>query len=805
MEFAVTNRQKFLAGVAMASAMAALTSADAAFAQTTGAPATSADAKSAAKATEIQEVVVTAEKRTSTVEKTAISITAVTGKELLNRGIANFSTLAAGTPGVSMKSNGPGQTEFEMRGMTSSGGNSPTVGFYLDDVPLTAPASAQNGKVVIDPTLFDLDHVEILRGPQGTLYGSSSMGGTVKLVAAKPVLSDHEAAGELVLSGTDGGGFNQAVNIMENIPIKNDELALRVVASESTTSGWIDRIVAGNFPPSTTTVNPGDTRGAVQAAPVLADHKGSNAEQAQSLRATLMWKPNDQLTVTPLFFYQTTHQDGPSAYDSVPGTLAHYQPFDVSEPYSDHIAVGALSINYRFADFDVTSSTSYWSRKSHMIQDNSENLPSTGGGFGITTNSASYYGPNGTGAIFANETDPSNQFSEELRAASTGSGPLKWLVGAYYSSFSSSWKLSENVPNAAAFGSPTTDIFLVNQPVGITQEALFGESTYSPTSALHITGGLRVYNYRSVLDMSFAGYGSATGDDAAVTQHVEQNNTGVNPKLDISYDLTSTALVYASAARGFRPGGGNQPLPSSGPSPIAAPMYAALVALGYTNGVAPKSYKPDELWSYEVGEKARFFENRLRVNSSFYYEQWKDIQLEELPFGYPLFDNVNNANIYGAEIEVQAKPTANFTFGGSYGYTHATLAESSHGFVSGQRLPDVPETSGSAFASYTVHVNDHYTLVGRVDDTYVGDRVSLGSQAGFVNSTQAPLPAYNLVNLRLTLSSQAGWSAALFANNLTNKHAYLEDIAQLGLPNAAYNRVSTNQPMTIGVDLNVKY
>ena len=752
----------------------------------------------------LPEIVVTAEKRSSTVEKTAISITAVSGLELANRGIANFSTLAAGTPGVSLKTSGPGQTEFEMRGMTSSGGNSPTVGFYLDDIPLTSPASAQNGKVVIDPTLYDLDHVEMLRGPQGTLYGSSSMGGTVKLVANKPKLDAQEESAELSLSGTDGGGFNHTENVMFNVPVIKDVLALRMVASEATTSGWIDRIVVGDFPAATTTVNPGDTRGNVLASPVLADHKRSNAEQSSSVRATLLWKPTEQLTITPTVFFQSTHQDGPSDYDSVPGTLAHYQPFDIAEPYNDRILIGALNINYRFNGFDVTSATSYWSRRSTMIQDNSENLPSDGG-FAVTTSSASFYGADGTGPIYAAEADTSSQFAEELRASSTSKGPLKWLAGVYYADFRSNWQLSEDVPNPAAFGSPTSTIFLLSQPIDITQEALFGESTYSPISRLHLTAGLRVYHYESVLDMVTSGFGSPTGDDTALTQHVVQNNTGVNPKIDVSYDVTNKILVYATAARGFRPGGGNQPLPSSGTSPIAPVMYAALVSLGYKDGVAPKSYNPDHLWSYEVGEKARFFDNRLRFNSSVYYEQWKDIQLEELPFGFPLFDNVNQANIYGLEIEAQAKPTREITFGTAFGYTHATLAETSHGFTAGQRLPDVPEYSGSAYASYERPLNDKFDVVARIDDTYMGNRVTLGTAGGVVNATQAPLPAYNLINLRFTLKSADGWSAALFVNNLTNKHAYLEDVAQLGLPNPSYNRVATNQPMTIGLDVNAHF
>jgi iron complex outermembrane receptor protein len=752
----------------------------------------------------LQEVVVTAQKRATSADKTPISITAVTGEDMQDRGITNFSTLAAQTPGVSMKTNGPGQTEFEMRGMTSSGGNSPTVGFYLDDTPLTSPAAAQNGKVVIDPTLYDLNNVEILRGPQGTLYGSSSMGGTIKLVTNQPNLTTLQTSAQAILSGTDGGGFNHNENAMVNIPLIDGTLALRIVGSQASTSGWIDRIVVGDFPPATTTVSLGDTRGNVLAAPVLQDFTGSNAETMQGGRATLLWQPTEQLTVTPSIFFQRINQDGPSDYDSVPGTLAHYQPFSIAEPYSDSITIAALNVDYKFDAFDLVSATSHWHRDSSMIQDNSENLPSCPGGFCVTTTSSSYYGPDGSGPIYALEIDPSSQTTEELRATSTGTGPWKWLVGAFYSDFKSSWQLYTDVPNPTAFDSTTGNIFTIDQPTQITQEALFGETTYSPTDQVHITGGLRVYHFDSQLDMVFSGLGSPTGNDTAITQHVEQSNTGTNPKINLAYDLDANTLVYVEAARGFRPGGGNQPLPSSGPSPIAVPMHAALLALGYPNGVAPNSYGPDSVWSYELGEKAKFLDNHVRINSSVYFENWKDIQLEELPFGYPLFDNINSAHIYGGEFEVQALATQNLMLAGNLGYTHATLAETTHGFVAGERLPDVPKLTGSVSINYHVALTDQLQITSRLENNYVGNRVGLGTNAGIINDTQAPLPSYDLTNFRVGLGSDA-WTASLFANNLTDKHAYLENVAELGLPNAAYNRVATNQPRTIGIDLTYRH
>jgi outer membrane receptor protein involved in Fe transport len=749
---------------------------------------------------QLPDIVVTAQKRASTVDKTPISMTAVSGEDLQDRGITDFSTLAGETPGISMKTNGPGQTEFEMRGVTSSGGNSPTVGFYLDDTPLTAPASAQNGKVVIDPSLYDLNRVEILRGPQGTLYGSSSMGGTIKLVTNQPKLTGFEGSAQATLSGTDGGGLNHAENAMLNVPLIKDELALRLVASQASTSGWIDRIVVGNFPAAT---SGGKVRGDVQAAPVLQDIKGSNSENMQGGRASLTWKPTDKLTITPTVFYQGINQSGPNVFDSDPGTQAHYQPFGIQEPYSDSITINSLNLEYKFDAFDFSSATSNWHRLSRLIQDGSENVPSVGGGLGPTP-SNTYYGANGTGPIFGLELDPSNQFSEEVRAASTGDGPLSWVGGAYYSKFQSNWQLFTDFPNPAAFASSTNNLFTLDQPTVIKQDALFGEATYALTQKLHLTAGLRWYHYDSQLDMIFSGYGSTSGDNTPTTQHVTQANSGVNPKLDISYDVDKDMMVYATAAKGFRPGGGNQPLPSSG-GPVSGNILSSLKGLGYLNGVAPTSFRPDSLWSYEIGEKAKFLGNRIGVNASLFFENWKDIQLEELVFGYPLYDNANNAHIYGGELEVRAAVVKSLTLAGNIGYTHAALEQTSRGFTAGQLLPDVPKVTATVSLNYHTDLSDKYEFNSRLENSYTASRVDLGSYAGIANDQVAPLPSYDLTNFRAGINSEDGWSSSFFVNNLTNKHAYLENVSQLTLPNASYNRVATNQPRTIGVDVSYHF
>ena len=226
----------------------------------------------------LEEIVVTAEKRESTVQKTPISMTAISQADIEAQGLSDLAQIAAETPGVSMKTSGPGQTEYEIRGLTATGGFSPTVGFYLDDAPLTAPAQAAQGKVVIDPDLYDLNRVEILRGPQGTLYGAGSMGGTIKLVTNAPQLNTVAVTAQTKESGTDGGGFNYGGSAMLNLPIAQDVAAIRFVGTYKYTSGWIDRIVLDPFPLET---NGGTTRGDVLAAPVQAKYSDVNWEELE--------------------------------------------------------------------------------------------------------------------------------------------------------------------------------------------------------------------------------------------------------------------------------------------------------------------------------------------------------------------------------------------------------------------------------------------------------------------------------------------------------------------------------------------
>ena len=744
---------------------------------------------SQAGASTISEVVVTAQRRSSTVQQTPISITAVTGADIRARGITSLAALVQDAPGVSLRSSGPGQTEYEIRGLSATGGNSPTVGFYLDDVPLTAPASAENGKVVIEPDLYDLGRVEVLRGPQGTLFGSSAMGGAIRLVSNQPDPTKYDASAQGTLSGTDGGGLNNAENGMVNIPLLDGKAALRIVASEAHTSGWIDRVVVANgaFPLET---GNGTTRGDVAAAPVATDHRNVNDENLVGTRITLLWNPVENFTVTPSLFYQRTTQGGYNLFDSDPGALAHYEPYDVAEPFADNFIMGALNAEYRMPLATLHSTTAYWDRREAQRQDEAENLQQA---FGFP----SFYPPAGLGQAAISETDRSKQFSQELRLTSNGNTRFQWIVGAFYSNFKSDWDVYSTVPGLAEFGY-TTDLLNSVEPTKISQVAGFGEGSYRIIPTLTLTLGLRYYYYTSQLNTSINGFVGPTGTNDFFYAQGSENNHGALPKVNLSYEPNRDLTIYGTASEGFRPGGGNQPIPISG-SALGSECLASLNALGRNS--APTQFGPDSLWSFELGEKARLFNNRLTFNSDVYYERWNGIQQSiALSCGFPYNDNAGTAGIYGTEVEAKYVIVPGLTLSTNLGYVHARIIKGSEeaNTVVGDQIQDSPDWTGSIFVNYTHDLPAGYRLDARVENSYVGTRV----EANY--SQFQRLPSYDLTNLRVS-ANKANYSVALFVNNILNKKAWLSYNDSLSLNMPEYSRVATNQPLTIGLDFNYHF
>ena len=751
---------------------------------------------------QLQEVVVTAQKRESTVQNTPISMTAVSGLEIQDRGLTNLETLAQAVPGVSMRTSGPGQTEFEMRGMASTGGNSPTVGFYLDDTPLTAPAQSQNGRVVIDPNLYDLNRVEVLRGPQGTLYGSGSMGGTIKLVPNAPNPAEFDGSAEVIPSYTDGGAFNHGENAMLNLPFAAGTAALRIVGSESHTSGWIDRIVIANgeFPLETNGNGVPDPsgliRGNVLAAPVAADYKNSNYSDLTAVRVSLLWQPTDQLAITPSFFHQRISQNALSDIDSNPGTDAHYQPFDVREPFYDDIDLYSLNFRYNFEAFNVTSTTSYWDRDEQLNQDSAEEWQ---WGLALPSFYTSQGGIGPTNPV-NEEDDKSKQFSEEVRLTSSGPSPFQWLVGYFYADFQSQWNSFWVAPGATdVFG--ISNLYTQIAPTKITQQAAFGELSYQILPQLKAAAGLRLYSYNESVHTAVSGIVSLTGSNAFANLATGENDHGANPKIDLSYEPNKNLLVYATVAKGFRPGGGTGPIPTSGA--LGATCETNLQSVfGTTSFVqSPVAYAPDNVWNYELGEKLRAFDGRLVFNSAVYYENWTGVQ-QQIPLGcgYPFTANAGDAHIYGTEVEMQGILAPGLTFSGSVGYTHATLASvdlPGSGIVAGSAIQDVPNWTASASFAYRHDLTPRIAYMARIENDYVGSRTDSTFSINHV-------PSYDLTYFRTGVEGDH-WSAVLFANNIFNTRAVLNDVQQISVNLPTFNRLAVSQPLTIGIDLTYRF
>ncbi len=745
-------------------------------------------------APQLSEIVVTAEKREATVQSTALSLTAISGADLQSRGATDLSSLLTSVPGVSIRTSGPGLTEYEMRGMSSTGGNSPTVGFYYDDTLVTATANTNEGKVAISPSLYDVSRIEVLRGPQGTLYGSGSMGGTIKVVPNAPDPSGFDSSVEATFSDTNAAGINQAENAMVNLPIGAGLAAVRIVASYEADSGWINRFVAepGTFPLATAT----GARGNVAAAPIASEYTDVNDTQRTTVRISGLVQPIEGLTITPAFFYEKLTSGGLPYIDSDPGTNAHYQPFDVPESINDVFRLGSLKVAYKTDLFEIDSNTAYWSRYEPVVQDTSESWT-----LGLGAAYVPSYDPaaGGLGASSAIEDNYSHQTSEEFRISSVGDSAFQWLIGYFYQDFVSTLDINYPV-QSDPFVPGDNSFFSYLNPTKILQQSVFGQVTYNITSALAFTAGARRYSYdeSTVATQN----GGLVGAVPSVTS-VGDRDQGVTPKFSLSYTFSPDLLVYTTAAKGFRPGGGTGPVPTTGP---ATANCESQLQTEYGSGGAfvqgPDSFNPDSVWSYELGEKWRGLGGRVSINASTYFESWTGVQQTNAlsSCGYTYTANAGNAHIYGAELEVQALVTNELTASLNSGYTHAALVSVSLNdsiFEPGTELQDDPKWTGSASLAWKHQLNSEFAVTARADNQFVGSRID--ATYGINN-----LASYDLTNIRAGLETKA-WSAVLFVNNVTNKRALLSNITQDAENLAAYNRVAVNQPLTAGIDFNYHF
>jgi len=763
------------------------------------AAAVSAAGATATEGSGLEEITVTAERFTSTIQNTAISISALSGDDLAAAGLTRVQDIAHEVPGLSMRYASGGLTEYEARGLASNGGAAPTVGFYLDEIPLSPPAVSQSGKVVIDPNLYDVERVEILRGPQGTLYGSGSMGGTIRVLTNQPKLDTFEGSVQGTGSYTDGGGGNGGGNLMLNFPV-GDQVAVRVVLSDQYRSGWIDNITVHPFPVNLNSPVQGD----VLAAPVTNVIHDANTESLYSARMAVLYKPSEDLSILATAMTQGLHMGGYDLLDGSPDNTdpsrvydAHYEAFPLREGIRDDISIFGLTVKANLGFADLTSATSYFGRLGYQVQDASESI---------------YYSNQG-GTPFVPvpyaERDPSHQLSQEIRLTSHDVGGWHWVAGAFYSSLHSVWNEIGLSPLNATPAVPDGSYFISWNDYGVRQTALFADGSYKFDDYWKLSAGVRYYDYKSHQDEYSWGYDGPNLTPPANAKITHASDSGANPRVNLSYTPTPDLTAYATISKGFRPGGANQILP-----PPNEPPHCALPG--------PLSFGPDSVWNYELGEKARLFDNWLTVNSDIYYIKWLGVQqVYTLTCGYQFYNNAGNGRSFGPELEINAKLSDEWSASLSGSWTDAKITQPNSQYLiylttqvtepdrvthpcqttAGCTAPimNVPKDAASASLTYATTVFGGYRLTARIADQFVGSSYDVAYYFGY------KLPSYDVANARVGLSRD-NWSADLFVDNLTNKAALISannTSFQFNIPQVV--RYSTNQPRTVGIQANYKF
>ena len=741
----------------------------------------------AAPTTGLEEVIVTSQKRTQDVQAIPASISVLSGYALKQQQITSYDDITRAVPGVSFSAGGaPGLNFLEMRGVSSTSGAA-TVGIYLDEVPLNVRSTNYDGNTELK--LFDIDRVEVLRGPQGTLYGASSMGGTIRFIPKTPDLENYGGEITLGLGGTYHGDLNYASEAVVNVPIAVDKFAVRAGISYSQDSGYINN---QNY---------------YTGKPQL---YGTNTERPLVGRIAALYQVNDDWSITPAVFFQRDNLGDNS--DFYPALGLWEQNKQTRESSHDTVAVPSLTIkgDLGFAQLDTV--TSYFWR-----QENRETDGQYFGSYALAHFFLDYAYPEKAAqndAIIGNLPGPTtyeithHQVTQEIRLSSPddNTGPLRWVGGLYYSTY---WDEREDLgfnPGLGAafekiYGFNIEDSLLGNGPGGPAvfpddmtyeerirdneqQYAVFGQVDYDILPTLHAAVGLR-YQYARTQELFKASDFYAVGNSAPFNS--VSKDYAFTPKFSLTYDVAEKSTVYGTISKGFRNGGPTGPDPA-GPGNICANDYASF---GINN--PPTKYGPDTLWNYEIGTKARFLNNTLSVNMSGYYINWQNIQQNiYLPTcGFNFTTNVGDAEIYGAEWEMVYQPIPSLKLGLNGSVEHARITDSNNPETVpvGSKIIFVPDWSLDVSGEYNTPINDDYLLFIRADYDFTGP--SQGSYQ--ITNPNFKDREYGVLNGTIGVEYDT-WTASLYAKNLTNDHKIIQE-PQINSVYGGY----TVRPLTYGV------
>jgi iron complex outermembrane receptor protein len=788
----------------------------------------------------LEEIVVTATRRSEKLQDVPISITAFSQEKLDSQGLRSIDDLSRLSPGVVFERNGMGSSanyndensDISIRGIDSQAGTS-TTGIYIDDTPVQS-RHIGFGAVNVFPALFDLDRVEVLRGPQGTLFGAGAEGGVVRFITPQPNLTKDSGYLRSEVASTKSGDASYEMGAAAGGPIISDVLGFRVSASFRRDGGWVDR---ANYSLTPNPANP------ILPTPVLGrvTETDANWQETLTFRAALKWAVNDAVSVTPSFYYQQLHINDTAAYWkglSNPSSDTYYNGNQLTNPSRDPFSVSAVKVEWNLGFAQLTSNSSYYERRQHSTSDYSQYLRATYAFFGLLP---TIY-PQAGDAGYATFQDDQQNFYQEFRLASSDtSARFLWNTGVFYS------HLNENIPEnifdatldaetggfvcSATLPCPNGEIFYgpVDRVVD-KQIAAFGEATFKFTDTFKATVGVRVSKV-DFTGSTFAG-GPFLGTPNSGTQ-ASSSEKPVTPKGVLSWQPDRDNLFYLSATKGYRVGGVNVGVGNI----CGGDLQTLGLSIG-SDGLrhVPTQFSSDNLWSYEIGGKNTFLDHRLQIDSSLFVINWKNIQQNVyLPScGEQFTANLGQVQSRGGDIDVQFRPIDTLLLGLTVAYTDARFTKSScagvlqyegsagacTGVVNGVPTiapPVVSEGNRLIGAPWNIMAsaektfgdwNGHVPYV-RADYQFTSAQTALlpgqDSSNALFDTTIPGLPQTKNLQLR-TGFRWNGYDVSLFAQNVLDQHPLLfssRDIAYDATDNLYFGRGV--RPRTVGVTATYRY
>jgi outer membrane receptor protein involved in Fe transport len=765
-----------------------------------------------ATAGQLEEITVTAQKRSESEQNVPMSITTFGAVALEQKDINNFFDYATKVPNLAFAPTGDGVGTARTVSIRGVSGNNVT-SFYIDDTPL--PDS-------IDPRVLDLDHIEILRGPQGTLYGARSMGGLVRTVTKQPDLNDFSMTVHGGTSYTDRTDTpDYVIDAVANIPLIQNVVALRISAFDDYEAGYFKRSYCTNPAAAMAlTCTPLATAG-------ISTVDNVGALDSSGFTAALTIHPTDSLTITPKIILQKEGYNGFPMADyptdtangigypvptpptgvvtpsrMVPSSFTQARWFNLAEGGSDDWGLTSLTVHWKTGVGELVSSSSYFSRKVLETEDESDFVYA-----GVTSGEGGIPEP----STISEEKDY-QEFVQEVRFVSALNGPVQFVAGAFYSDLHGRLPFAAYYPPATAPGLDLTltgvpgaevtpgypnTVFAQDFHTDIKEPAVFGELSYSPIEALKLTGGLRWYQVKT----HSAGYelGLAAGGGPPVESAPETiTESGVNPKFEADYHLTPDRMIYANVAKGYRPGG-ISPVVPNGAAGTAIDCTASLKAVDPNITIAQtRAFQSDSLWNYELGTKTEWFDHRLSADAAAFYIKWKNIQQEILlSCGFQYTANAGAAVSKGGELELRARPTDPLEMSLGLGYQDAKITQTSieSPQAVGSPIYQVPDWTGNGSVQYTALLSSEWKMVSNVDYSYIGRSYSGNNQP----SDPRLRPAYHLVNAHIGFDRDR-FEIALVGKNLSNEVANLGDNRSIAAETPGRPRLFVNQPRTVGIE-----